>query len=107
MVTVVIILSTLLAIVGWLAFVQIRKVSKLQAYMELFTRVTGLVALRANNAYKRMKEADRLGSFEADDETGYIFDEIKKSTTELNDFIKQYIDIETNTDKADAEKSKK
>ncbi len=105
MVTTITILSILLAIVGWLAFVQIRKVAKLQAYMELFTRVTGLVALRVNNAHRRMKEADRLGSFEAEDETGYIFEEIKKSTTELNDFINQY--IETNTNSTDAKKEKK
>ena len=92
MVAAIIILSALLIGVSWLAYVQLRKVAKLTAYMELFTRVTGVTAVKVNRAYTRMKEVDRLGSFEADDETGYIFEEIKDATTELNDFIKRYID---------------
>tara|TARA_S200002703_G_scaffold24888_2_gene21579 strand:- start:1851 stop:2171 length:321 start_codon:yes stop_codon:yes gene_type:complete len=106
MLTAVITLSTLLAISVWLVFVHIRKVAKLQAYMEIFTRVTGLVALRVNNAHRRMKEVDRLGSFEADDETGYVFEELKKSTAELDAFIKQYITTETE-ESTDAKKEKK
>jgi uncharacterized protein YneF (UPF0154 family) len=37
------------------------------------------------NAYARMKSIDRIGSFEADDETGFIFDEIKSVLEQLND----------------------
>ena len=36
------------------------------------------------NAYTRMKSLDRLGAFESDDETGYIFTEIKSAMEELN-----------------------
>ena len=36
-------------------------------------------------AYDRMKKIDRLGSFEADDESGYIFNEIKTAMEELNE----------------------
>jgi hypothetical protein len=92
MVAAIIILSVLLILVSWLAYIQIRKVSKLTAYMELFTRVTAVTAVKVSSAYKRMKQIDRLGSFEADDETGFIFQEIKEATTELNDFVKRYID---------------
>jgi hypothetical protein len=32
-----------------------------------------------------MKKVDRLGSFEADDESGYIFEEIKSALEQLNE----------------------
>ena len=38
-----------------------------------------------------MKEVDRLGAFEADDEVGFVFQEIKESVTELNTFLEKYI----------------
>lgn len=37
------------------------------------------------NAYRRMVDIDRIGSFEADDESGYIFKEIKSALEELNE----------------------
>ena len=86
MVAAIIILSVLLIGVSWLAYVQLRKVAKLTAYMELFTRVTGVTAVKVNRAYKRMKEVDRLGSFEADDETGTIFEQIKTTVSQLDRF---------------------
>jgi len=36
------------------------------------------------SAYDRMKEIDRLGSFESDDESGFIFEQIKNSMETLN-----------------------
>jgi hypothetical protein len=36
-------------------------------------------------AYFRMKAIDRLGSFEADDESGFIFKQIKSSMEALNE----------------------
>ncbi len=35
-------------------------------------------------AYNRMKKIDRLGSFESDDESGFIFTQIKNSMELLN-----------------------
>ena len=61
------------------------------AYLELYVRMLSVIALRTDRAYKRMKEVDRLGSFEADDETGIIFKEIKEATTDLDEFVKKYI----------------
>ena len=36
------------------------------------------------SAYDRMKKIDRLGSFESDDESGFIFQQIKSSMEMLN-----------------------
>jgi|TARA_R100000081_G_C4819839_1_gene178584 hypothetical protein len=91
MLVAVITLSVLLAVAIWLLIIQFRKSEKLMAYLELYVRMLSVIALRTNRAYKRMKDVDRLGSFEADDETGFIFKEIKEATTDLDEFVKKYI----------------
>ena len=37
-----------------------------------------------NRSNSHMKQIDRLGSFEADDETGYVFKELKNIVEKLN-----------------------
>jgi len=49
-------------------------------YYELF----GSLRSRLGDSYSRMKAIDRLGSFEADDETGYIFKELKDIIKQLH-----------------------
>ena len=83
-----------LCVVGYIAYVQAIKAAKLQSYLELYTRMLMVTAIHAKKARKRMEEVDRLGSFEADDETGFIFQEIKDATIELDDFISKYITSE-------------
>ena len=39
---------------------------------------------KSNNNYSYMRQLDRLGSFEADDETGVIFNTLKDIVEELN-----------------------
>jgi hypothetical protein len=34
--------------------------------------------------YEKLSKLDRLGAFESDDETGFIFDQIKKSITSIS-----------------------
>lgn len=92
------------SIAGWLAYVQVRKVLKLTAYLELYTRMMLVTTVKVDKAYRRMKEVDRLGSFEADDETGMIFHEIKQATVELNEFIKRYIDDSNEEDSKEQKK---
>jgi len=105
MVVAVITLSVLLAVSIWLLYVQIKKASKLEAFLELYVRMLSVIALRTNKAYKRMKDVDRLGSFEADDETGYIFKEIKAATTDIDEFVKKYITNERTEEEKKSEKN--
>tara|TARA_B100001093_G_C26732523_1_gene972895 strand:+ start:270 stop:569 length:300 start_codon:yes stop_codon:yes gene_type:complete len=37
-----------------------------------------------DSAYGKINKLDRLGSFEADDETGYVFEQIKRSIDNIN-----------------------
>jgi len=39
-----------------------------------------------DNALARMKDIDKIGSFEADDETGYVFKEMYEIVEQLEDY---------------------
>ena len=43
---------------------------------------------RLDQSYSKIKQIDRVGSFEADDETGWIFKTIKDIVKQLNEFFK-------------------
>lgn len=91
MVVSLIITAVILAIAIYLLIVQLIKIGKLVALLEVYLRLLTTTAIRTNKAYKRIQEVDRLGAFEADDEVGFIFQEIKESVTELNSFLEKYI----------------
>lgn len=42
------------------------------------------IKTQVNKSNSHLKQIDRLGSFEADDETGYVFKEITKIVEKLN-----------------------
>jgi hypothetical protein len=48
-----------------------------QSNDEYFKFFSGLKT-RVTDSYSHLKNIDRLGSFESDDETGYIYKELKK-----------------------------
>lgn len=75
----------------YLLVVQLIKIGKLVALLEVYLRLITTTAIRTNKAYKRIQEVDRLGAFEADDEVGYVFQEIKETVTDLNTFLEKYI----------------
>ena len=50
------------------------------SYYEFFTTLKS----RMNESNSKLKQIDRLGSFEADDETGFIFTELRDMIDELN-----------------------
>jgi Txe/YoeB family toxin of Txe-Axe toxin-antitoxin module len=54
-----------------------------QSNLDYYTFFSNLKA-KVRESYSRMKNIDRLGSFEADDETGFIFKELKDIAEQLN-----------------------
>ena len=63
----------------------LRKVEQLEDDIIEYDETLINVYTHIENAYTRMKNIDKLGSFESDDESGYIFDEIKLILQDLND----------------------
>ena len=85
------ILSVILFISLLINFNQMRKQEDLESYIEelensntdyyqFFTTLKS----RMNESNSKLKQIDRLGSFEADDETGFIFTELRDIIDELN-----------------------
>ena len=89
--TTIIILSVILTISILINFNQMRKQEALEEYIdelensntEYYQFFTTLKA-RLNESNSKLKQIDRLGSFEADDETGFIFTELRDIIDDLN-----------------------
>ncbi len=87
----IILLSIILFISLLINFNQMRKQEALESYieelensnMEYYQFFTTLKS-RMNESQSKLKQIDRMGSFEADDETGFIFSELRDMVDELN-----------------------
>ena len=84
MVTTIIILAVFLAVSVFVNINLFRKLEVFEDDNEFNNELIERVYISMMNAYTRMKSLDRLGAFESDDETGYIFKEIKSAMEELN-----------------------
>lgn len=65
----------------------LRKVERLEDGIEESDTLIESTATSITKALGRMKEVDRLGSFEADDETSFVFTEIQTALDKLNNEI--------------------
>ena len=91
MITTIIILSVLLLTSVFVNINQLRKQEKQEDYItdlessntEYYTFFQKLKT-QIGEGNSRLKQVDRLGSFEADDETGFAFKELKDIYDDLN-----------------------
>ena len=65
----------------------LRKVENLEDSIEEQDEMLESVESSIKRALARMKEVDRIGSFEADDESGFVFKEIQTALNKLNNEI--------------------
>lgn len=56
-----------------------------QTYEEAELQLSNMAG-HIDNALARMKDIDKIGSFEADDETGYVFKEMYEIVQELENY---------------------
>tara|TARA_A100001201_G_scaffold25136_1_gene28331 strand:+ start:291 stop:575 length:285 start_codon:yes stop_codon:yes gene_type:complete len=91
MVTTIIILSVALAISVFVNINQLRKQEAQADYIEdLETSNTNFYSFfntmktKMGESYSRLKQVDRVGSFESDDETGFVFRELQDIIEQLN-----------------------
>ncbi len=91
MITTIIILSVILAISFFVNINQLRKQESQSEYIEELENsnteyYTFFEKLKTQigESNSKLKQLDRLGSFEADDETGFIFKEMKEIFDSLN-----------------------
>tara|TARA_Y100000385_G_C12643069_1_gene446250 strand:+ start:224 stop:475 length:252 start_codon:yes stop_codon:yes gene_type:complete len=69
---------------GFTTFNLLRKNERLEDDIETSDKYLVDIYSSIKDAYERMVKVDRLGSFEADDESGFIFKEIKSTLEQLN-----------------------
>jgi len=91
MVTTIIILAVLLTIAVFTNFNQMRKQEASEEYIEElensnteYYQFFNTLKSRMNESNSKLKQIDRLGSFESDDETGFVFTELRDMIDELN-----------------------
>ena len=76
----------MVVILGFTTFNLLKKNERqediLAGYMEYLNKISGLIEF----SDKKLKEVDRKGSFESDDEVGFFFQEIKQIQETLNAF---------------------
>jgi len=77
-----IILSLIIITLGWTSYNQLRKVERLESWVEDY-------AQRIQDTKRVLEEIDAKGSFEADDEIGVIFTSIKEAVDEINEITEQ------------------
>ena len=82
---IIVVLSLIIIALIYAVWNIVRKCESLEDEMEFSEKYINLTYDSMKRAYDRMKKIDRLGSFEADDESGYIFNEIKTAMEELNE----------------------
>ena len=87
---VIIALAILLILSVWGNFNQLRKQEKLEEYIDELTASNdeyfeffNRLKTYAGNSLSRMRQIDRRGAFESDDEVGTIFVELKEMINEL------------------------
>jgi hypothetical protein len=93
MIILTVILSLMVVILGYTTFNLLRKLEKqedaintqatiLASYLSYLNKISDIIEF----SDKKLKEVDRKGSFESDDEVGFFFKEIQQIQDTLNQF---------------------
>lgn len=94
MIYLVIGLAILVGLLGYLLYINYRRAEIATQYCEAYIRFVSVLYFKFTGTKNRMKEIDRLGAFQADDEVGTIFKDIDQSIDELYEFITKYVNKE-------------
>ena len=86
MVLIIVILSVLTLLLGYTTYNLLRKNEALEDAIEEQEVVIADVAEKIDSSMAKMKDIDKLGSFEADDETGFIFKNLYEIISELEQY---------------------
>lgn len=82
----IVILSVLTLTLGYTTYNLLRKNEAVEDVVEEQEALISEIAERIDGSMARMKEIDQLGSFEADDETGFIFKNMYEIISELENY---------------------
>jgi len=86
MITAIVILSVTTLMMTFSTWNLLRKNEAQEDVVEEQETTLAEIASRIDSSMARMKEIDRLGSFEADDETGFVFKQMYEIISELEEY---------------------
>ena len=95
----IILLSVLSIVLTYLVYVNYKKAEQATRYCESYVQFISTLFFRFAATRDHIKDVDRLGSFQADDEVGFIFKEIDQSVDDLYTFITRYVNTDTQDEK--------
>ena len=95
MIILVIILTLIIAFLSYLLYINFKRAERAEDYCEAYIRFVSALYFQFQNTRNHMKEVDRLGAFQADDEVGVVFKELDNSINDLYEFITRYVNTET------------
>lgn len=86
MIITIISLSITTLVFGYTTLNLLRKNEAIEDVMEEQEVLISDIAVKIDSSMARMKELDRLGSFEADDDTGFVFKNMYEVISELEEY---------------------
>lgn len=86
MIVTIILLSLTTITLGYTTWNLLRKNEAQEDVVEEQETTISEIASRIDSSMARMKEIDRLGSFEADDETGFVFKQMYEIISQLEEY---------------------
>lgn len=92
------ILLLVVGLLGYLTYINYKRAEKAEEYCEAYVKFISALYFQFYDTREKMKEVDRLGAFQSDDEVGVIFRELDTSIENLYDFITKYVNTETKED---------
>lgn len=96
MILALVILSILVALLGYTTYINYKRYTKAVEYAEnsfyVYNTFIANLYLKFRDTLSTMKAVDARGSFQVDDEVGVTFDNIKACITDLDEFISRYVE---------------
>lgn len=86
MIATIILLSLTTIILVYTTWNLLRKNEAHEDVVEEQEQLLSEIASRVDSSMARMKEIDRIGSFEADDETGFVFKQMYEVISQLEEY---------------------
>jgi hypothetical protein len=86
MITFIIILSVLVIILSYTSYNLLKKNEKCEDIIKSYENYMINLSNTIDFSDKKIKEVDRKGSFESDDEVGFFFQQLKYLQEQLNNF---------------------
>lgn len=98
MITAIVILSLLVAFFGYTTYINYKKYVKAVEYAEngfyVYNAFIVNLYIKFRDTLNAMKAADIRGSFQADDEVGVTFANLKEQIDDLDQFIRKYVEAQ-------------